>query len=75
MRKCFLIKYKTKEGDIQTLIDKESPGVGIESIIHDMKKELQSYNGIEYPTFAVEEISEEQYSYLKKKGYYVLGVE
>ena len=70
---CFLIKYKTKEGNIETLLDKESPGVGIESIIHDMKKELQICNGVDYPTFAIEEISEEQYCYLKRKGYYTLG--
>lgn len=73
MRKCFLIKYKDRDGNIETLIDRESSGVGIESIIHDMKNELQRYNGIEYPTFAVEEISEERYFYFKKKGYYVLG--
>ena len=57
MRTCFLIKYKDKDGNIQTLIDKENPGVTIESLIHDMKKELQRYNGTDYPSFAIEEIS------------------
>jgi hypothetical protein len=73
MRKCFLIKYKNKDGNIETLIDRESPGVGIKSIIRDMKKELQTYNNTEYPSFAIEEVSEEQYYYLKRKGYYALG--
>jgi hypothetical protein len=73
MRKCFLIKYKDKDGSIKTLIDRESPGVGIRSIIRDMKKELQTYNNTEYPSFAIEEISEEQYCYLKRKRYYTLG--
>lgn len=73
MRKCFLIKYKDKDGNIETLIDRERSGVGIESIIRDMKNELQRYGEIEYPTFAVEEISENQYFYFKKKGYYTLG--
>lgn len=73
MRKCFLIKYKDKDGNIETFIDRERPGVGIESIIRDMKNELQKLNGTEYPTFAVEEISEERYFYFKKKGYFDLG--
>lgn len=73
MRKCFLVKYKDRDGNIETFIDRESPGVGIESIIRDMKNELQRSNEVEYPTFAVEEISEERYFYFKKKGYYVLG--
>ena len=73
MRKCFLVKYKTKQGNIQTFIDRENPGVGIKNVIRDIKEELQRQNEVEYPTFAVEEISEAQFSYFKKKGYYNIG--
>ena len=73
MRKYFLIKYKDRNGDIQTVISKESPGVDMKIMVRDMKQELQRHNETEYPTFAIEEISEEQYSYFKKKGYYSLG--
>lgn len=73
MRKCFLIKYKDRDGNIETMIDREPSGVGIKSLIYDMKKELQRYQEIEYPTFAIEEITEEQYYYFRKKGYYTLG--
>lgn len=72
MRRYFLIKYKTIEGNIETIITKENPGVGIESLVRDVK-ELQRHNGIDYPVFAIEEISEEQYYHLKRKGYYALG--
>ena len=73
MRKCFLIKYKDRNGDIQTGISRESSGVDMKIMVRDMKRELQRYNETEYPTFAIEEISEKQYSYFKKKGYYSVG--
>ena len=73
MRKCFLIKYKTKDGNIETLIDRDVPGINMENLVHDIKNELQRQNEVEYPTFAIEEISEEQFCYFKKKGYYNIG--
>lgn len=73
MNKYFLIKYKTKEGSIETLIDRENSGVGIETLIHDMNKDLQRFNETDYPIFAIEEITEKQYYYLKRKGYYSIG--
>ena len=73
MRKHYLIKYIDKEGNTVTVIDKEQPEVDIKSLVHDMKHELKKYNGVEYPTFAIEELNEKEYCYLKRKGYYSLG--
>lgn len=56
-----------------TLISKEPEGVGIRSLIYDMKEALQKTNATEYPIFAVEEIPEERFCYFKRKGYYSLG--
>ena len=43
MRKCFLIKYKTKDGNIETLIDRDVPGINMENLVHDIKNELQYF--------------------------------
>lgn len=75
MANYFLIKYKDNEGGFQTIIDKERDSVGIESLIRDMNEELRKFNGVVYPIFAIEEISERQFCYFKKKGYYSIGVE
>ena len=72
MANFYLIKYKDKNGSIQTIIDKESDMITPELICRDMKKELQRQNEVEYPTFAVEKITKEQFCYFKKKGYYAI---
>lgn len=72
MANFYLIKYKDKDGSTQTIIDEESDMITSKHICRDMQKELQRQNGVEYPTFAVEKITKEQFDYLKRKGYFAL---
>lgn len=68
----FLVKYKDANGEKQTFLTKENCFIQTKDLCKDLKEELKKHR-IEYPTFAIEEITEKHYRQLKRKGYYCLG--
>lgn len=75
MYNYYLIKYKDKDGEKQTFVTKEKGSLKIEVLCNSITKQLKDF-GIKYPTFAIEQIDERQFRYLRVvKGYFATGVE
>ena len=75
MYSYYLIKYKDKDKELQTFITKEKSSLKTEILCDDITKQLKEF-GIEYPTFAIEQIDERQFRYFKiVKGYFAVGIE
>jgi hypothetical protein len=71
MKNHFLIKYKDEKGGLQTFVTQESSYITTQQLCDELKVELQK-RGIEYPTFAIEQINEATYNHLKRKGRFCL---
>ena len=75
MYSYFLVKYKDINGEKQTFITKEKSSLKIKVLCEDLTRQLKEF-GIEYPTFAIEQIDERQFRYFKiVKGYFAVGIE
>lgn len=75
MYNYFLVKYKYKDGDKKTFITKEKCSIKTKILCNDLTRQLKQH-GVEYPIFAIEQIDERQFRYLKiVKGYFALGEE
>lgn len=70
----FFWKYKEKNcNKIHGFISRENSLISTQVICNHIKQELKK-QGIDFPIFAVEQITEKQFNALKRKGYFALGV-
>ena len=70
----FFCVYKNENNEKHSFIDKESSLISLQHMCRDMKHEIKK-RGVKYPIFAIEQITKEQFDYLRRKGYYHIGVE
>ena len=67
----FFCVYKNENNEKNSFIDKEKNSISIQHMCRDMKYELKK-RGVNYPVFAIEQITKEQFDYLKRKGIFAL---
>ena len=70
----FFCLYKNENNEKNSFIDKESNLISLQHMCRDMKYEIKK-RGVKHPVFAIEQITKEQFDYLRRKGYYHIGVE